>query len=93
MPSIAVSDCYLGRTVGRRGNQTIAADLRLTSRSLLSLAQAVAFTKCMDDLNQFMRLHQLPTEMRAKLREYFHQTQMPSMNFYRPSTDLPPTFH
>ena len=36
---------------------------------------ASVFTKTMGDLNRFVHLYALPTEMRQRLREYFLQTQ------------------
>ena len=33
------------------------------------------FRQMMDSLNAFMRRHNIPQEMRLRLREYFHQTQ------------------
>jgi len=33
------------------------------------------FRRVMDDLNRFMRYHDMPTKLRMRLREYFHQTK------------------
>lgn len=53
------------------------AQVLATFVSLLSTMnmEVVEFRQMMDSLNSFMSRHEMPHEMRRRLREYFHQTQ------------------